>query len=81
MLRLKVPTAALDAAFKLNVLLPLPGEAMLPGAKLAVTPCGIPLTDSTAPALNPFSAAVVTAMGMLTPRARITFVPPGVSVK
>jgi len=47
--RLKLPTALVDAAFSVNVLRPPPGAAMLAGAKLPVTPLGIPLTDSPTP--------------------------------
>jgi len=41
------------------VLLPLPGAAMLVGARLAVTPLGSPLTDRAMAELNPLPLVVV----------------------
>lgn len=79
--RVEEPRIAVDAAFSVSVLLPLPGEAMFVGAKLAVTPLGSPLTESVTAAVNPLTVAVVTVMGVDPPRATITFVPPAVSVK
>ena len=61
--------------------LPLPGDAVLAGAKLAVTPFGIPLTVNPTAAANPFAAAVVTVIGINPPRATTAFVPPSASVK
>jgi hypothetical protein len=79
--RLKLPTALFDAAFSVNVLRPPPGEAILTGAKLPVTPLGTPLTDSPTPDLNPLIAVVVNVIGIAPPRARITLALPSVRVK
>jgi hypothetical protein len=76
-----VPTAALDAGFSVSVLLPLPGDARLAGAKLAVTPFGSPLTVSVIADLNPLTPAVDAVMGIDPPRDTVTLVPPSVSVK
>jgi len=43
---LAVPEVAPEAAVNVSVLLPLPGDAMPAGEKLAETPFGNPLTDS-----------------------------------
>lgn len=76
----EVFTAAVDATFRVRVLLPFPGEAMLVGAKLAVTPAGSPLTESASAALNPLTAAPVTMMGVDPPRATVTLAPLSPSV-
>lgn len=78
--RVEVAAAAVDATFSVNVLLPLPGVAILAGAKLPVTPFGSPLTDSVTADLKPLTPAVDTVTGIDPPRATITFVPPSVSV-
>ena len=44
--RVTEPEAAVEVDESVKVLLPLPGAAIVPGAKLAVTPVGKPLTDS-----------------------------------
>jgi hypothetical protein len=51
--RLKEPGAVEEAAASVNVLVPVPGVAMLAGTKLAVTPFGSPLTDSSTCDWNP----------------------------
>jgi hypothetical protein len=79
--RVKLPGAALDAAFSVSVVLPLPGAARLAGAKPAVTPLGIPLTDNVIGEANPLTAAIVTVRGIDPPRATTTPVPASVSVK
>ena len=77
----EVFTPALDATFSVSVLLPPPGEAMLVGTKVAVTPLGAPLTDSATAALNPSTTAVVIVIGTEPPRATMTFAPPSAKVK
>ena len=49
---------AAGVAVIVNVLLPLPGVAILAGVKFAVTPVGKPLTDKATGAWNPFAPAV-----------------------
>ena len=60
-----------EAAAKVNVAAPLPGEAMLEGARLAVTPLGSPLADNTTGDWNPFNTVV---------ESLIAVEPPGVTV-
>jgi len=79
--RLKEPVAVPEAAASVNVLLPWPGAAMLVGAKLAVTPAGIPLTDNATGDWNPFNAVVDTTIGVDAPGATVALAAPGVSVK
>lgn len=43
--RVEVPGVAVEATARVNVLLPLPGAAMLGWVKVAVTPLWSPLTD------------------------------------
>jgi hypothetical protein len=57
--RVETPGAAVEPAASVKTLLPLPGAAMLVGAKLAVTPLGAPLTDRVMAELNPDPLAVV----------------------
>jgi hypothetical protein len=57
-LKLNVPTVVPEATDNFRMLLPLPGGAMLVGAKLAVTPLGSPLTDNSTAELNPYNPAV-----------------------
>ena len=70
-----------EAAFNVNLLLPLPGAAMPVGARLAVTPFGSPLSESATADLNPVSAAVDTVIGMLPPAVTFAFEAPSVRVK
>jgi hypothetical protein len=79
--RVEVPAAAVEPAASVKVLRPLPGAAMLVGAKLAVTPLGAPLTDSVITELNPFAKAVVKVMGVEPPGATLALVTLGVKVK
>ena len=58
-------------AASVSVRLPLPGAPILDADKVAVTPLGTPLTDSTIGALKPVPAAVVTMIGKDPPRARL----------
>ena len=79
--RVEVPAIVPEAAVKVNLLLPLPGEAMLVGAKLAVTPFGSPPTDKAIAALNPFTPAVDKVKGIEPPGDKLAPVALGVSVK
>jgi hypothetical protein len=73
--RIEVPAAAVEAAANVKVLLPLPGEVILVGAKVAVTPVGSPLMDNVTAALNPFTRAVVNVMGIDPPGATLAWIP------
>jgi len=55
---LKLPVVAVLLAANVSVELPLPGAAIEPGLKLAVTPDGVPDTDNDTAALNPPTAAL-----------------------
>lgn len=61
------PVEADNAAARVRVLEPLPGEAMLVGANVPVTPDGSPLTDNATTELNPFPPAVVIVIGVEEP--------------
>lgn len=79
--RVEVPAAAFDPAVSVNVLVPAPGEAIVAGAKLAVTPVGSPLIAKATAALNPFTRAVVKVIGVEAPAVRLALEAPGVRVK
>jgi len=53
------------------VLAPLPGAAMLPGTKLAVTPAGNPATDSPTAELNAPLPSVETVTGADEPAVQL----------
>ena len=78
---LKAPAAVPDAAVSVKVLLPLPGAAMIAGAKLPVTPVGRPLTDNATADWNPLSAAVDSLIVVEAPDTTVALVMLGVSVK
>ncbi len=63
------------------MLVPLPGDAILVGAKLPVTPVGSPLIDKATAEVNPFTRAVVNVAGIEPPGATLALVALGVSVK
>lgn len=63
------------------MLLPVPGDAMLDGEKVAVTPFGNPLTDSRIDDLKPLMPAVDTESGIEPPVVKTASVAPGVSEK
>jgi hypothetical protein len=65
------PTVAVDPAVNVTVLEPLPGEAMLVGAKVAVTPLGSPLIEKAMAELNPVPAAAVNLTETEAPRATL----------
>jgi predicted cation transporter len=70
----EVPAAAVEPAARVNLLLPLPGAAMLVGVKVAVTPAGTPLMYSATAELNPDAAVVVNVMGVDAPGATVALV-------
>jgi len=71
MVSVELPVEAEEAAARVKVLEPLPGEAMVVGAKLPVTPDGSPLIDSATAELNPFDPAVVIVIGVEEPAATL----------
>lgn len=79
--RVQVPVAAVAATDRVKVLLPLPGQAMPVGVKLAVTPPGSPLIDNATAEVNPLTRAVVRVIGVEPPGATLALVALGVSVK
>ena len=81
MVRVEVPAVAVEAAEIVNVLLPLPGEAMVAGEKLAVTPVGSPVIVNETAELNPFTLAVVNITGVEAPGVTLAPVALGVRVK
>lgn len=74
------PTVAPEATVNVRVLVPLPGEAKLPGDNFALTPLGNPLVDNITAALNPFWTAVLSVTDTF-PDARLALVGLAVSVK
>lgn len=62
------------------MLVPDPGDAMLVGEKLAVTPAGNPVTESAIADLNPLLTAVVIVIGAGVPGFKLALVALGVSV-
>ena len=66
------PAAAVAAAERVRTLLPLPGDAMTAGAKVAVTPLGVPVSDSATAELNPLAPLVVSDTGIDPPGIRLT---------
>jgi len=75
------PAAAVDAAESDKMALPAPGEAMLCGEMLPLTPAGSPVIDSQIAELKPFTLAVVKVTLVEPPGARLTVVALGVRVK
>jgi hypothetical protein len=78
----KVPADAYEAAVRVNMLLPVPGDATLVGANLAVTPKGRPLTERPIAALNPLVAPVYTVTGIEPPlfKRTVTALSPNVKL-
>lgn len=70
-----------NAAVRVNVLVPLPGVAMLAGAKFVVTPLGAPFTDNANADWNPFSTTVDSLIDIEPPRVTVALVALGVRVK
>jgi hypothetical protein len=79
--RVQVRAVVPEATASVKVLVPLPGDAMLVGAKLAVTPVGSPLTDKAIADWNPFPAVVVTVTGVEPPCPTLALEALVVSVK
>jgi hypothetical protein len=76
-----VPVAAVLLAVNVRVELPLPGAAMEPGLKLAVTPEGNPATESETAALKPPLTVVETVELPEPPWATDTLVGEALTVK
>jgi hypothetical protein len=76
----EVPTLALDAAFTVKVLLPLPGDAIVTGANVPVTFFGNPLTENATLDANPLLLNVDTVSGNDPPRDSTALVPLTASV-
>ena len=70
----KVPAGTVEPATSDIVLLPAPGEAMLVGENVAVTPAGTPVIERATGALNPFTLAVVKVMDADPPGTRVVLV-------
>ena len=75
----EVPAVADEPTATVSVLLPFP--VMLVGEKVAVTPCGRPLTDNATTELNPFKLATVTVNEVELPAFTLAPVGFGVRVK
>ena len=71
MVRVEVPAAAVGAAARAKVLVPEPGEAMLVGEKVTVTPAGSPLMENVTAELKPLARAVVSVTGTAPPGATV----------
>ena len=63
------------------MLLPAPGDAMVVGDNVAVTPVGAPVTDRVTAAANPFTLEVMTVSGIDPPRDKVACVPDSDSTK
>jgi hypothetical protein len=72
--RVEMPANVVEAAVSVKVSLPLPGAAMLGGAKLAETPAGSPVTDSDIKDLNPVPATVVKVTAIEPPGPTLALV-------
>lgn len=81
MVKVKAPAGTVEPAASDNVLLPAPGEGMLVGANVAVTPAGAPPIESATAELNAFTFAVVTVIDADPPGARVALVALDESVK
>ena len=69
-----VPAVAIDAAARVKVLFPAPGEAMVEGAKVAVTPAGSPLIERAMAEFNPFTPKVLIVTGIDPPGVTLALV-------
>lgn len=78
--RVNVPGAAEEATANVSVL-ELPGEVMLAGANVGVTPLGNPVTDRATAGVNPFTLAMVRVTGVDPPGATLALLEPAVRVK
>lgn len=78
---LVVPVVAVLVAEKVNVELPLPGAAMLPGLKLALTPEGRPEADNEIAELKPPLTEVEIVLVLEPPCATDTLVGEALTVK
>ena len=71
---------ALVAAFRVKLLLPFPGDAIVTGAKVPVTFFGSPFTDKRMLDANPLLPAVDTVTGNDPPSDSTTLTPLAASV-
>ena len=72
----EVALAVVDAALSVSVLLPVPGDAIEAGEKVAVTPFGNPLMENRIDAPKPLVPTAYTEIGSEPPRGTVTLVPP-----
>jgi len=77
--RVETETWAVDPRVRVSLMLPFPGAATLPGARLTVTPAGRPETESAMEELKPPRPRVVRATDPLAPGARETL--PGLAAR
>jgi hypothetical protein len=77
----ETPPTALDPAVSVMVLVPVPGDATLAGANVAVTPAGSPLADNAMAELNPLIVAVETVSVTGLPAATVALLALGINVK
>lgn len=70
----ETPATAVVAAVNFKVLVPPPGEAMLTGESVAVTPFGKPLAESVTADLNPAITAVASEIDTLLPAITVAAV-------
>lgn len=76
-----MPAGAEEAADKVRVLVPAPGEAMVVEEKADVTPVGRVLTLNATAAVNPLTRVVVRVMGMEPPGTTLALAALAESVK
>jgi hypothetical protein len=69
-----------EAADKVRVVLQVPGDAMVAGEKVAVTPLGIPVTENVIAELNRYRARVDNTTCVDLPDTRLALVELGVTV-
>lgn len=79
--RVEDPAAMFDAAVSVIVRLYTPGEGLLTGEKLTLTPAGMPLTVRFTGAVNPTVSVNVKPNVVLEPRARVAVFGLSLSVK
>jgi len=76
-----VPLNVLAATVSVRVLPPFPGDAMLKGVNVAVTPFGNRLTDSAMADLNPFIAIAFNPIAVELPEVTVALAEFAVSAK
>ena len=78
--RTKEEAAVPEAVDTVRVVLPVPGNGMVEGERLAVTPLGAPLTDNAIAELNRYRAAVDSTICVDLPDTTLALVEFGVTV-